>query len=240
MFLRMVGFGRPSTVVNEMMTGPTVVSAMRLNRFGWYWVPEKSKDENYMDLAYLLARNSVAMDGHMGCCVLTKSQDIILDGINYGFYAQHRSEIHAEAGIISHAAKQGISLQGASLYVTRAPCPRCYLLIATCGISKIVAPNQMTQREIDTLERQDIEYIVLRDSEDRTKWRSALALQHRDQAAIDQDREIRKALKKQFKQQKGARKGELVQEKHCSALASSSNKKTNDIGTSEMPPVMEQ
>ena len=39
----------------------------RLPRIGWSWVDWKTTDENYLDLAYLLARNSEAKDGHMGC-----------------------------------------------------------------------------------------------------------------------------------------------------------------------------
>lgn len=45
--------------------------------------------------------------------------------------------IHAEALLIADAARQGISLDGASLYVTTFPCPPCAKLIAYSGIKKL-------------------------------------------------------------------------------------------------------
>jgi len=45
--------------------------------------------------------------------------------------------IHAEATIIAQAAKNGISTDGASLYVTTFPCPVCAKSIALAGIKEI-------------------------------------------------------------------------------------------------------
>ncbi len=47
------------------------------------------------------------------------------------------TSIHAEASIIARAAKNGISLDGASLYVTTFPCPNCARLILEAGIKKV-------------------------------------------------------------------------------------------------------
>ncbi len=47
------------------------------------------------------------------------------------------STIHAEQKIVAEAAKKGISLQGASLYVTTFPCPVCAKLIAYSGIKNL-------------------------------------------------------------------------------------------------------
>lgn len=44
---------------------------------------------------------------------------------------------HAEVGVIGDAAKQGISLMGAELFVTDFPCPYCARLIVKSGIKKI-------------------------------------------------------------------------------------------------------
>jgi dCMP deaminase len=38
--------------------------------FGWLWHDGRSIDENLMDLAYMLARNSTCKDGHMGCLMV--------------------------------------------------------------------------------------------------------------------------------------------------------------------------
>lgn len=45
--------------------------------------------------------------------------------------------IHAEAALISKAAKNGISLLDTEIYVTTFPCPACAKLIACSGISKL-------------------------------------------------------------------------------------------------------
>lgn len=47
------------------------------------------------------------------------------------------STIHAEQKIIAEAAKKGISLEGASLYVNIFPCPVCAKLIAFSGIKNL-------------------------------------------------------------------------------------------------------
>jgi dCMP deaminase len=45
--------------------------------------------------------------------------------------------IHSEANLIATAAKQGVSLDGTSLYVTTFPCPGCARLIVKAGIKKV-------------------------------------------------------------------------------------------------------
>lgn len=47
------------------------------------------------------------------------------------------SAIHSEAAAISEAAKRGIELEGASIYVGTFPCPPCAKLIAQSGIKKL-------------------------------------------------------------------------------------------------------
>jgi deoxycytidylate deaminase len=45
--------------------------------------------------------------------------------------------IHAEQNIISNCAKEGISLKGATMYITTSPCKMCAKLIAGVGIVKV-------------------------------------------------------------------------------------------------------
>lgn len=45
--------------------------------------------------------------------------------------------LHAEAGLIAQAAKQGISLEGKDMYVTTFPCPNCAKLVAYSGIARL-------------------------------------------------------------------------------------------------------
>jgi len=44
---------------------------------------------------------------------------------------------HAEVGVIAEAARQGISPEGAELFLTDFPCPYCARLVAKAGIKKI-------------------------------------------------------------------------------------------------------
>jgi dCMP deaminase len=46
--------------------------------------------------------------------------------------------IHAEAAMIATAAKNGIKLEGSSVYVTTFPCPTCARLLAEAGIKKVL------------------------------------------------------------------------------------------------------
>lgn len=47
------------------------------------------------------------------------------------------SALHAEVGIIARAAREGISMKGAHLYVTTFPCPPCALAVANAGFAKV-------------------------------------------------------------------------------------------------------
>ena len=54
-----------------------------------------------------------------------------------GVGADFSSSIHAEANLIALAAKKGISLDGAEIFVTTFPCPVCAKQIAVSGIKKV-------------------------------------------------------------------------------------------------------
>ncbi|AWY10225.1 dCMP deaminase [Tegunavirus sp. BRC001] len=48
------------------------------------------------------------------------------------------NEIHAELNAILYAAKNGTSIDGATMYVTLSPCPDCAKAIANSGIKQLV------------------------------------------------------------------------------------------------------
>ena len=48
------------------------------------------------------------------------------------------NEIHAELNAILFAARNGSSIDGATMYVTLSPCPDCAKAIAQSGIKKLV------------------------------------------------------------------------------------------------------
>lgn len=53
--------------------------------------------------------------------------------------------IHAEADVITQAAREGISLQGKSIYVTTFPCSNCARLIARSGIKAVYFKDGYSQ-----------------------------------------------------------------------------------------------
>lgn len=61
---------------------------------------------------------------------------------------------HAEANAICMAAKNGVSVNGATLYCRMVPCRNCAMLIANCGIIKVVA--QMNYHGASSTESQEI------------------------------------------------------------------------------------
>ena len=58
------------------------------------------------------------------------------DGFSRGVRADLSTAIHAEASVVARAARDGISLDGAELYVTTFPCPACARLIAESGFRR--------------------------------------------------------------------------------------------------------
>src|SRR6185436_14640862 len=46
--------------------------------------------------------------------------------------------IHAEANAIIQAARNGVRIEGATVYVTASPCWGCFKMIANAGITRIV------------------------------------------------------------------------------------------------------
>ena len=59
------------------------------------------------------------------------------NNFNYGEKVDLYTSIHAEALVITKAAKQGISLDGCSMYVSTFPCSSCARLLAESGIKKV-------------------------------------------------------------------------------------------------------
>jgi dCMP deaminase len=54
-----------------------------------------------------------------------------------GIHYELSTSIHSEANAVATAAKQGILLDGAEIYITTFPCPPCAKLIAKSGIKKL-------------------------------------------------------------------------------------------------------
>lgn len=58
-----------------------------------------------------------------------------------------KNEIHAELNSILYAARNGLSIEGATMYVTLSPCPDCAKAIAQSGIRQLVFSETYDRNE---------------------------------------------------------------------------------------------
>ena len=78
--------------------------------------------------------------------------------------------LHAEANAITKLARSSNNSDGATLYVTDAPCIECSKLIIQAGIKRVVyAKDYRLTDGIDLLRRANIEVIHINPDENETK-----------------------------------------------------------------------
>lgn len=113
-------------------------------------------DQNFINIATEIASASKCVSKQVGA-VIVKDGRILSTGYNgtpAGFTnccdhwnneytAEHHEwsktyEIHAEMNAIIWAARKGISIEGATIYVTLEPCSECSKNLIASGIKKIV------------------------------------------------------------------------------------------------------
>lgn len=138
--------------------------------------PEKQLqfDRSYLEMAYVWAKNSYCKRRQVGALIV-KDRMIISDGYNgtpSGFENVCEDEngktkpyvLHAEANAITKIAKSSNNSNGATMYVTTAPCIECAKLIIQAGIKRLVYKDSYTVRDgIELLERVGIEVVNLED-----------------------------------------------------------------------------
>jgi dCMP deaminase len=56
---------------------------------------------------------------------------------NRGVHSELSTAIHAEAAIVARAARNGLALDGADLYISTFPCPACARLVAEAGFRRV-------------------------------------------------------------------------------------------------------
>lgn len=105
-------------------------------------------DRRYLEMARIWAKNSYCKRRQVGALIV-KDRMIISDGYNgtpSGFENECEDEngltkpyvLHAEANAITKVAKSNNSSEGATLYITSAPCLECAKLIIQAGIKRVV------------------------------------------------------------------------------------------------------
>ena len=110
-----------------------------------------SWDEYFMNIAHEVATRATCDRKHVGA-VVVRDKSILTTGYNGSIRGlSHCDEeghlmqdghcvrtIHAEANAIIHAARNGIRIEGATVYVTASPCFNCFKILANAGVTRIV------------------------------------------------------------------------------------------------------
>ena len=109
-----------------------------------------SWDEYFMNIAREVSTRSTCDRKYVGA-VIVRDRIILATGYNGSIRgmphcdeAGHLLEdghcvrtVHAEANAIVQAARNGVRIDGAGIYVTASPCWICFRLIANAGINRI-------------------------------------------------------------------------------------------------------
>lgn len=137
-----------------------------------YGEKQPNFDRRYLEMAHVWAKNSYCIRRQVGALIV-KNKMIISDGYNgtpSGFENICEDEsgktrpyvLHAEANAITKVAKSNNSSEGATLYVTSAPCMECSKLIIQAGIKRVVYSDDYRATEgIELLSRAGIEILKL-------------------------------------------------------------------------------
>lgn len=113
-------------------------------------IERPSWDAYFMAMAVLISSRSACERLHVGCVLVsagTHPNRVIAAGYN-GFLpgAPHcscvregheQATVHAEQNAIADAAKRGVSVMGATVYVTHFPCINCAKILASAGVGTI-------------------------------------------------------------------------------------------------------
>lgn len=125
-------------------------------------------DIRYLRMAHIWAENSYCTRRQVGALIV-KDKMIISDGYNgtpSGFPNVCEGEdgltipcvLHAEANAITKIARSGNNSDGATLYVTDAPCIECAKLIIQAGIKRVLFSRAYRLTDgIDLLKKANIE-----------------------------------------------------------------------------------
>ena len=110
-----------------------------------------SWDRYFMNLARAAASRSTCPRKSVGA-VVVRDKAILATGYNGSIRGlPHCAEVgclmendhcvrtvHAEANAILQAARHGVRIEGADIYVTASPCWDCFKLIANAGIARVL------------------------------------------------------------------------------------------------------
>ena len=135
-----------------------------------------SWEEYFMNIAKQVATRSTCERKFVGA-VIVRDKTILSTGYNGSIRgmphcdeAGHMMEndhcvatIHAEANAILQAAKNGVRIEDAEIYITASPCWSCFKMMANAGIKKIYYGEfYRDERIFETAKKIGIELIHLK------------------------------------------------------------------------------
>ena len=130
-----------------------------------------SWEEYFMNIAKQVASRSTCDRKHVGA-VIVRDRTILSTGYNGSIRgmphcdeADHMMEndhcvatIHAESNAILQAAKNGVMIDRAEVYITASPCWTCFKMLANAGVKKIYYGEfYRDERIFDTAKKLGIE-----------------------------------------------------------------------------------
>lgn len=121
-------------------------------------------DEYFMEMIAVVGKRSTCDRGRTAC-VMVKDKQILATGyagapaglphcdevghlmkkvVNEdGTSSEHCVRtVHAEQNAICQAAKRGVSIDGATVYVGMTPCRTCAMLLINCGVKRVVCEKK--------------------------------------------------------------------------------------------------
>ena len=137
----------------------------------------KSWDEYFMAIAREVASRSTCDRKFVGA-VIVRERTILSTGYNGSIRGMphcdevgHDMEnnhcvatIHAETNAVLQAAKNGVCIDGASVYTTASPCWPCFKMLANAGIRRIIFEEFYREERIFRVaERIGIELVDVKD-----------------------------------------------------------------------------
>jgi dCMP deaminase len=123
-----------------------------------------SWDDYFLEVADAIAKRATCDRGRSGC-VIARNKQILATGYvgapmglphcdevghmmkkvvhEDGTESQHCVRtVHAEQNAICQAAKNGVAIDGATLYCRMTPCRACAMMIINCGIRRVVCEKK--------------------------------------------------------------------------------------------------
>lgn len=119
-----------------------------------------SWDEYFLDMIQMVGKRATCNRGRTACIIVKEKRILVTGYVGSPIGLPHCDEVghqmkkvihedgtisqhcvrtvHAEQNAICQAARQGIALDGTTLYAKLTPCRVCAMLLINCGIKRVV------------------------------------------------------------------------------------------------------